>query len=206
MRVNGVEKQVRPSRVPAWYTLLQYIETTATSGTNWQILQTWINLSSNYVQFDFKFRPLALRNSDNFFFASDRANLTYEYNNWYQLFNIASSSSLFKTSMSVDTDYTMNMKLNNGTMTLNNSSVSYSWSVSWHQNICFSWYYGNSAIVCSKNRRYYIKIYTWSSFDLVRDYVPMKRNSDSAAWMYDLVNNVFYTSVANWNFVAWPEA
>lgn len=37
---------------------------------------------------------------------------------------------------------------------------------------------------------------------LVRDFVPATRNSDSKAGLYDVVNDVFYTSVNNFNFTA----
>lgn len=49
------------------------------------------------------------------------------------------------------------------------------------------------------------KFYSFQIYDngtLVRDLVPCTRDSDSKAGMYDIVNNVFYGSANNYNFVA----
>ena len=52
------------------------------------------------------------------------------------------------------------------------------------------------------------KFYSFKIYDdgtLVRDFVPCTRDSDSKAGMYDIINDVFYTSSNNDNFVAGPE-
>ena len=52
------------------------------------------------------------------------------------------------------------------------------------------------------------RIYSCQIYDndvLVRDFVPAKRNSDSKVGLYDLVNDVFYTSPNNKNFTSGPE-
>ena len=52
------------------------------------------------------------------------------------------------------------------------------------------------------------KIYSCTVYDnqvKVRDFIPCYRKSDSVAWMYDLVNDVFYPSASSVPFVAWPE-
>ena len=35
--------------------------------------------------------------------------------------------------------------------------------------------------------------------------IPAKRKSDWVVWMYDTVNDVFYTNAWTWTFTAWPE-
>ena len=50
------------------------------------------------------------------------------------------------------------------------------------------------------------KIYNcklWDNWTLVRDLVPCYRKSDSVIWMYDLVNDVFYTNQWTWIFTKW---
>ena len=39
---------------------------------------------------------------------------------------------------------------------------------------------------------------------LVRDFIPCYRKSDNVAWLYDLVNNIFYTNSGTWTFTVWP--
>ena len=53
----------------------------------------------------------------------------------------------------------------------------------------------------------YLKIYSckiWNWDTLVRELVPCYRKSDSVIWMYDLVNNQFYTNSWTWTFTKWP--
>lgn len=52
----------------------------------------------------------------------------------------------------------------------------------------------------TNSKFYYCKVKM--NDELVRDLVPCTRDSDSKAGMYDIVNNVFYGSANNYNFVA----
>jgi len=47
---------------------------------------------------------------------------------------------------------------------------------------------------------YYAKL--WNNGTLVRDYIPVKRNSDNVAGLYDLVSETFFASASGSNFVA----
>jgi len=49
----------------------------------------------------------------------------------------------------------------------------------------------------------YCQIY--ESWTLVKDFVPCYRKSDSVIWLYDLVNDVFYTNKGGWTFSKWPD-
>lgn len=74
-----------------------------------------------------------------------------------------------------------------------------------------SGYTGSSTITLNKynawgvsqNRWYYVKIREWET--MVRDLVPCYRRSDWEIWMYDRVNNVFYTNSWTWTFTKWPD-
>lgn len=46
---------------------------------------------------------------------------------------------------------------------------------------------------------YYCKLWDDSN-NLIRDFVPCYRKSDSVIWLYDLVNNQFYTNSWSWTF------
>lgn len=41
---------------------------------------------------------------------------------------------------------------------------------------------------------------------LQRDFVPCYRKSDWVIWLYDLVNDVFYTNAGSWAFTKWPNS
>lgn len=43
----------------------------------------------------------------------------------------------------------------------------------------------------------------WIDDTLVRDFVPCYRKLDGVIWLYDLVNNVFYTNQWSWTFTKW---
>ena len=54
----------------------------------------------------------------------------------------------------------------------------------------------------AKMKLYRFKMYNWTT--LVRNFVPCYRKSDSVIWLYDLVNDVFYTNSWTWTFTKWP--
>lgn len=47
------------------------------------------------------------------------------------------------------------------------------------------------------------KIY--DNWTLVRDFMPCYRISDGVIWLYDKVNDVFYTNAWSWAFTKWPD-
>lgn len=62
---------------------------------------------------------------------------------------------------------------------------------------------GTMDIQGSYQRHYRDTIY--SSGELVRDFTPARRNSDSVLGMYDLVTNTFYTNAGSGTFIAGPD-
>lgn len=50
-------------------------------------------------------------------------------------------------------------------------------------------------------RLYWLQLY--HNTELLRDFVPCYRKSDSVIWMYDLVNDTFYTNSWSWTFTKW---
>ncbi len=53
-------------------------------------------------------------------------------------------------------------------------------------------------------RIYYAQYYN-ANWELVRYLVPCYRRADSVIWMYDIVNNTFYTNAGSWTFIKWPD-
>lgn len=54
-----------------------------------------------------------------------------------------------------------------------------------------------------KAKLYNCKVY--ESWTLVRDFVPCYRKNDTEIWLYDLVNDVFYTNQWSWIFTKWAD-
>ena len=67
----------------------------------------------------------------------------------------------------------------------------------------------NGDVPTSNTGRYfYGRVYNFKIYNnslLVRDFVPVKRNSDNKYGMYDIVNDVFYVSPNNANFIGGAE-
>ena len=55
----------------------------------------------------------------------------------------------------------------------------------------------------AKEKLFSCKIYNWST--ILYDLVPCYRKSDWVIWLYDLVNNTFYTNSWTWTFTKWPD-
>ena len=67
----------------------------------------------------------------------------------------------------------------------------------------FAWNENWTIITPSKIKLYSCKITDWSN--IVNDFVPCYRKADSVIWMYDLVNDVFYTNAGSWTFTKWAD-
>ena len=65
-------------------------------------------------------------------------------------------------------------------------------------------YWLNHGDSCNKARIYSCKMYN-DSLVLIRDFVPCYRRIDWVIWMYDLVNNQFYTNAGSWTFAKWVD-
>lgn len=89
---------------------------------------------------------------------------------------------------------------------INWTNYSYTaWSTFSNYNIHIfnSWDNSNTA------KRWRFKLYYFKLYDnwtLVRDFVPCYRKSDDVIWLYDLVNDTFYTNSWTWTFTKWPDA
>lgn len=190
------------------YTKLQYIES---SGT--QLINTGIAPKDySYFRIEFKMRPIIL---GGYFYgagsnSSANAWCSYEYNtgNSRAYWNVCNKTLQAKHTISANTDYTHTTTYANGTFSTTGSyttSFSYSGTLG-IGNLVFFGSSINSSGGYSYTRLYYLKLYTGSGYTKVRDFVPARRNSDSAVGMVDTVNNVFYASATSNAFVAGPAA
>jgi len=189
-------------RLPSEYQEVEYIQSSWT-----QRIDTWYSYGWWwYLRIDakFMFNSVPTSNSDFIYWviwrSSNNRFLWINYNSW-NTFQFASWTEystnigwttwiIYDTMMKYEW-WTMTMKVNNSTL-----SISSTWNM----------YQGHSLpIFCrwdnwnqiydypSKIKLYSFKIYTsWTT--LVRDFIPCYRKSDSVIWLYDLVNNQFYTN------------
>lgn len=82
-------------------------------------------------------------------------------------------------------------------------TIKFSWTaVSFWEKSMNAYIFWNRDNTPDYMKLYYCKIYV--SWTLVRDYVPCYRKSDNVTWMYDLVNDQFYTNAWTWTFIRGP--
>lgn len=62
---------------------------------------------------------------------------------------------------------------------------------------------GNTVTNLSTIKFYYCKI--WENNNLIREFIPCYRKSDSVIGMWDRVNKVFYTNAWSGTFTKWPD-
>jgi len=107
-------------------------------------------------------------------------------------------------SITVNTPHVMTLSKTLVTLDSENLSLSASLS-SCNYNDWLFWVNQQWSLTDSKLKAkvYYFKIYEWTT--LVRYFVPCYRKSDNVIWMYDLVNNQFYTNAWTWSFTKWSD-
>lgn len=93
--------------------------------------------------------------------------------------------------LTVDNSQLLNFSY--GTSYSNSNNLWMFWSITgWTLSNPFIW------------RIYYMRIWDGSNNPL-REFIPCYRIADSVIWMYDLVNDVFYTNGGTWTFSKWPD-
>jgi hypothetical protein len=214
---SGVKKELKndyigeyTGRLPSIYQEVEYIQSSWT-----QYINTWYTPSSN-TKVDLKISNWNISSSASYIF--------WVYKNWVNnAFCITGNSTrpswingslLWNTTGTALTSWWM------GDWWAHTISLSSNWLyVDWTRIATVSWTFtatGNMFIfnnyktdgsVISTERGafklYYFKIY--NSWTLVRDFIPCYRKSDSVIWLYDLVNNKFYTNAGSWTFTKWPD-
>lgn len=197
------------SRLPSAYQEVEYIQSSWTqyiqissafntsykvvadaqvSSTSWDTILFWISNSQKWATW------------------SNRHRYWVNIYNWNV--NMIASWSDWVTVTSANTSrhtYTINQNtwmVDSTSKTINYSSYSWYWewiTLFWYREIGEWWVnYKISAKV------YSFKIYN-TSWGLINDLVPCYRISDNVVWMYDLVNNTFYTNSWSWTFTKWAD-
>ena len=186
--------------LPTEYQEVEYIQS---SGT--QYFNVWSTFSSDYkVVIDFQ---MLNSTSDQIPIWVKEASDWYTYKYWINVYN-----NLYYISAWSDSWATFSADTNRHTITIDKTSVtidSTSGTIN-HQSFTYSlglWVfrYNWNDPIYSSNKLYGLQIYD-ENWILKYDLVPCYRKSDTEIWMYDLVNNVFYTNDVTWSFIKWPDA
>lgn len=194
--------------LPSAYQEVEYIENTWATNSSYQYIDTWINATAN-IKIELEITPNLSYISENailwtdwsastifLMFYSSKYRLHYWGNYW------DSSATITETESTVITSSTW--------ITVNWTSTAISWwsSYSWTWSILLfavRWFSSNpSRYKPAVFKCHWMKMYDGDS--LIRDLVPCYRKSDDVIWMYDLVNDTFYTNSWTWTFTKWPDA
>lgn len=200
---------VRPSwRLPSAYQEVEYIQSDGN-----QYINTWWCPSSNYckVVMDWTVYTTSaywlvlfwMTNGSNAYsLQSDRA--------WWFINSGSDWNINLGVSFSNWTDGTFSFEANSGSISTSVAWATYTWSYSWSVAqstrpmyiFAFNESWSTTWKATIKMRSF--KVYSDAS-TLVRDFVPCYRKSDSVIWLYDLVNDQFYTNDGTWTFTKWAD-
>ena len=193
-------------RIPPIYQEVEYIQS-----DNRQCLNTlFVPSDYNYVKLVFDMTPTSFKSSSNYFYWTNtnwRWN-SFEYTSASSSYwNVWSSTLIWKLNpnLSTNTKYSFDITYNwNNGWTLiiawsYNFSVWYTWYL-WNDNLIFfsEWLQMNSP---SSEKIHFLKIYGWTSDNLLRDFIPCKRKSDDVVWMRDRISKQFFTSSTSTWFI-----
>lgn len=191
--------------LPDAYQEVEYIESTWT-----QYINTWFQYTQTTWKVEAKFIPTVLwgdyptyrlawayNGSDRSFIMYNGVNPAYIGIWWndYSTSIAMSANTLYEVAAEITTPWTVNYTLN-----WNTANISYTWSLATSRDYLLfcnnedwtPWNYGQYKL-------FYYKMYEAGT--LVRDFVPCYRKSDNAAWLYDLVEWVFYTNQGTGDFI-----
>ena len=112
----------------------------------------------------------------------------------------------------LNTKYNLELHIQSGN---NYFKVGWTTLISWSQTFSTSaswtlWVLAGYSSDATWNRNYRkAKMYDYKVYDLsdnlIRDLIPCYRTADNVIWMYDKVNDVFYTNSWSWTFTKWPD-
>jgi len=194
------------------YQEVEYIES---SGT--QYIDTGY-IPTIYDSIETKFSTQASTSDTNLYGSRSGAGIQ-DYTVWINTSSWKWIAVHFPQTSSTTTDtswfYTSNIIDNAVTLKVTPQYCYVNWEIKYTFNVnrtAYTWSY--NAYIFAKNQAgssnlpwkfkvYYFKI--WNNGTLVRDFVPCYRIADSVIWMYDLVNDQFYTNAWSWTFTKWPD-
>ena len=190
------------TRLPSEYQEVEYIQSSWT-----QYFIVWTSFKTSYKSvIDFQmtviwwdYVPLWCHNSSPFLYR-------YWIDAWDSSFKIISWWNSRTSTISEDTNrHTITIDKNSATVDGINYNVSYT-NATITRWIWVFWYNQQTEGVRFKSsaKLYKLDIYDENGTQIY-DLVPCYRKSDSVIWMYDLINDVFYTNQGTGTFTKWND-
>ena len=193
--------------LPTWYTEVEYLQS---SWTQW--IHTWItgNVSSTRtLKSDVGVRYDTVPAADTCLLWSRtgniRAYMVYCYMWWCLWYgaqyrwawNITTETKYFTTTEYKESSQTFDV---NGLRTMSyTDNMPFTTDLNMYLFAINEWWVAKRF---QSAKVYYAKIYVNDVLEF--DWVPAKRNSDNALWIYDMVTETFLTNQWSWTFTAWP--
>jgi hypothetical protein len=208
-RIMIWDKQVRPARLPSAYQEVEYIQSSWT-----QYIDTWVYVNPDY-KVEIKYQNVTFISYGTLFGTRNWTNARFllRYSTDAQVVTAQRSTAYNVSTESYDNSsyYDHNtriVKLDRYFYIDNNLLKTFSASTSTtafpYSLYLFSLNSQWSPVDYGVYKIYYCKIYN-NLWTLVRDFIPCYRKSDNVIWLYDLVNNQFYTNSWSWTFTKWPD-
>ena len=191
--------------LPSAYQEVEYIQSTGN-----QYIDTWYNYNWTYFRIDFELMfnsysywgtwanvPFICwviwRSYWNMFMSVWANDRVFWIATWTEIATSIPVQLLTKYNTMLEyKSWTMTFKANDSTVTTSSTGTFYTWK---SIPIFCRWDYNGSlySYFCTDMRMYWCKIYSAEN-TLARDFIPCYRKSDGKPWLYDLVNDVFYTN------------
>lgn len=187
------------------YTALSYIEATGT-----QYIDTGVSGGTN-AAYEIKMNPTAEKatNWEAFFCGAKPSSIPNIYNAQGNQLDAVASSCLNDTSVKLfapaDVAHVVEYKSGND-IYVDGTAIDTRKSVAGNGWGNSTWWVFNShgePALMSSMKLYYLKM--WTDGELVRDFVPAKRNSDGAIGLYDFATNSFFENAGTGEFVSGEE-
>ena len=209
--------KVRPV-LPSTYQEVEYIQSTWASWSGasrtWAYIDTWFKATSNtkvefvaqmsannLLEAYFWWRTWASNTQFLLFWRWDRWAWweAYQYSYWndapFSWWSSPWASIANKNTFSIYRyDFYINWNRQSISGTAPSLTTAYNMYIFWLNNWGSLWWAANMKL-------WYFKV--WENWTLVRNFVPCYRKSDSVIWLYDKVNNQFYTNSGSWSFTKW---
>lgn len=209
---------VRPIRLPSEYQEVEYIQN---SGT--QYIDIWLNIKDGY-RFVSKLNSISAQTWNGWritwgylwpdsWITWGHARLYFWWvasNGWsYWYLNSFSNWWFWSANTGVDYEVEFSWVSWNAFIKINwtyiwDSSTTYTTSLPWTISLMAS-HDQNSTYNIHPWLRVYNAEYYNNSGVLVRNLIPCYRKLDTVIWLYDIVNNVFYTNSWTWTFIKWND-
>ena len=199
-------------RLPSAYQEVEYIETTWT-----QFIDLWLYVDST-IQTETKIEKTVSAQEIPIFWSvqwhyleTDNYYNLIPYQNEWRWGNNWTAWHWWSYTDGIWTQYEILYNDSNNNVVINNTSIgSCSWTKLYSSNYTLGisvrrWTGYEQPRLFWQYKYFYFKLYDKTNSQYVRDLVPCYRKSDSVIWMYDLVNDTFYTNSWTWTFTKWPD-